>query len=80
MNKYLVITERGETGFGAYSPDLPGCIATGKTQDEVEARMMNAMQGHIEYLIEQGIPLTAPSTTAACMVALPSTLASNSGA
>ena len=48
MKKYLVIIEETATGFSAYSPDLPGCIATGATRDEVEREMQGAIQFHID--------------------------------
>lgn len=80
MNKYLIIIEHGESCFGAYSPDFPGCIATGKTQEEAEARMLNALQGHIQYLIESGQPVPVPTTTAAYMVALPIQASTHSAA
>jgi len=80
MEKYLIIIERGETGYGAYSPDFPGCIATGDTQEEAETRMLNAMQGHIEYLIEKGQPIPRPTTAAAYMIALPVSTRADSAA
>ncbi|MBI2267750.1 MAG: type II toxin-antitoxin system HicB family antitoxin [Armatimonadetes bacterium] len=71
MNKFLVIIERGETSYGAYSPDLPGCIAVGQTMEEVEARMLNAMHGHIAHYLEKGQEIPVPTTAAAFIVALP---------
>jgi predicted RNase H-like HicB family nuclease len=69
MDKYAVIIEKTEDGgFGAYSPDLPGCVATGKTMDEVEQRMLNAMQGHIEQFVLDGRPVPAPRRAVAYMV------------
>ncbi len=47
MNRYLVIIEDTQTGFSAYSPDLPGCVATGSTRNEVEREMREAMEFHI---------------------------------
>ena len=80
MHKYLVIIERGETSFGAYSPDLPGCIAVGETQEEAEARMLNAMQGYIEYLREKGMEVPVPTTAAAFMVPVPEVATAESAA
>lgn len=60
MKKYLVIVEETPTGFSAYSPDLPGCIATGATRDEVEKEMQSAIQFHIEGLREEGCPIPEP--------------------
>ena len=60
MKKYLVIVEETATGFSAYSPDLPGCIATGTTRDEVEKEMQAAIQFHIEGLREEGCSVPEP--------------------
>lgn len=46
--KYLVVVEKAKTGFSAYSPDLPGCIATGATRAEVERTMSEAMEFHLD--------------------------------
>lgn len=54
MNKYLVIVEETETGFSAYSPDLTGCVATGKTREDVEQTMQEAIQFHLDGLKEDG--------------------------
>ena len=50
MSRYLVIIEKTSTGFSAYSPDLPGCAATGRTRKEVEKEMQAAIEFHIEGL------------------------------
>jgi predicted RNase H-like HicB family nuclease len=64
--KYLVIIEPTVTGFSAYSPDLPGCVATGPTRDECEANMREAIDFHIYGLREEGedagVPLAEPAT------------------
>jgi predicted RNase H-like HicB family nuclease len=60
MKKYLVIIEETATGFSAYSPDLPGCIATGATREEVESEMQAAILFHIEGLREEGCPVPEP--------------------
>ena len=44
MNKYLIIIEKANRNFSAYSPDLPGCIATGKTRKELEKTITEAIQ------------------------------------
>jgi predicted RNase H-like HicB family nuclease len=55
MTGYLVIYETAEDGgWGAYSPDVPGCYATGKTQSEVEQLMREAIPIHIEAMREAG--------------------------
>ena len=61
--KYLIIIERTNTGFSAYSPDLPGCIATGDTRDEVEREMKSAIAFHLEGLRAEGMPIPQPSTS-----------------
>lgn len=50
MNKYLVIFEETSTGYSAYVPDLPGCIATGKTKEDTEKNIYDAIQFHLEGL------------------------------
>ena len=57
--KYLIIIERTDTGYSAYSPDLEGCIATGKTRGEVERSMGDAIQFHLEGLKEKGYSIPA---------------------
>ncbi len=54
MSRYLIIIEETSTGFSAYSPDLPGCIATGDTREEVEHEMRHAVEFHIDGLRRAG--------------------------
>ena len=63
--KYLVVIEPTGTGFSAYSPDLPGCVATGATEAEVEREMREAMEFHVEGLEVEGYPVPQPSTRSA---------------
>ena len=60
--KYLVIIEKSETGYGAYVPDLPGCIAAGETRDEVMALIPEAIEFHIEGLKQDGAPVPQPTS------------------
>lgn len=60
MNRYLIVIEETETGFSAYSPDLDGCIATGATRDEVEQKMKEAIQFHLDGLKEEHLPIPKP--------------------
>jgi predicted RNase H-like HicB family nuclease len=63
--RYLIVIEASETGFSAYSPDLPGCVAAGKTRQEVEGLMREAIEFHIEGLRDEGLnipPGTSYST------------------
>lgn len=64
MKRYLVVIEQANGNLSAYSPDLPGCVATGKTREEVEANMRAAIQMHIEGLREDGLPIPEPTTCA----------------
>ena len=63
--KYLVVIEPTDTGFSAYSPDLPGCVATGATEEEVQREMREAMTFHIEGLELEGYPIPQPSSWSA---------------
>jgi predicted RNase H-like HicB family nuclease len=70
MSRYLIIIEKTATGFSAYSPDLPGCVATGETRVEVESEMHDAIEFHIEGLRRAGEPVPEPQSAAAyCEVA-----------
>lgn len=62
MHRFLIIIEDAGTNFSAYSPDLPGCAATGATRVDAEANMYDAIQMHIEGLREDGLPI--PESTA----------------
>jgi predicted RNase H-like HicB family nuclease len=57
MHRFLIIIEDAGANFSAYSPDLPGCAATGKTRSDAEANMCEAIQMHIEGLREDGLPV-----------------------
>ncbi len=63
--KYLVVIEPTGTGFSAYSPDLPGCVSTGETRNDVEANMREAIEFHLDGLREEGEPIPPPTTAAA---------------
>lgn len=54
--KHMIVIEQDEGGFGAYVPDLPGCVAVGDTQDEVLALIQEAIGLHLEMLREDGLP------------------------
>ena len=70
MNRYLIIIEATATGYSAYSPDLPGCVATGRTRAEMEREMRDAIAFHIEGLRLSGQPVPAPHSQASyCEVA-----------
>jgi len=58
--RYTVIIEKGETSYGAYVPDLPGCIAAGETQEEVLHLIKEAIEFHLEDLRADGKALPVP--------------------
>ncbi|MGB5474706.1 MAG: type II toxin-antitoxin system HicB family antitoxin [Gammaproteobacteria bacterium] len=60
--KYMVVIENGESGYGAHVPDLPRCIAAAETREEVMELIKDAMEFHIEGLIEAGEPAPHPSS------------------
>jgi predicted RNase H-like HicB family nuclease len=57
MSRYLIVVEKAKTNFAAYLPDVPGCVATGKTRTEVLDRMRKAFAMHVAGLKEDGVPL-----------------------
>lgn len=59
--QYAMIIEKGERNYSAYFPDLPGCIATGATLDELKRRMQDALEMHIRGMREDGLPIPEPS-------------------
>ncbi|MBK5293621.1 MAG: type II toxin-antitoxin system HicB family antitoxin [Acidobacteriia bacterium] len=63
MKQYAVVIERGEKGgYGAYIPDLPGCVAVAKTEAEVRTLIREAMLLHLRSMREDGDPIPEPST------------------
>lgn len=61
--QYLVVVEEGSKSFGAYAPDLPGCIAVGESKNEVLTLIREAIEFHIEGLKETGQPIPQPSSS-----------------
>ena len=59
---YVVILERSENSYGAYVPDLPGCVAVGETQEEAMELIREAIEFHIEGLKQDGLPVPAPAS------------------
>jgi len=57
MRQYLVIIEKGESNLSAYSPDVLGCVATGKTVEETVQQMTQALYFHLEDIMKKGEPL-----------------------
>jgi predicted RNase H-like HicB family nuclease len=62
--RYAIVIEKTNTGFSAFVPDLPGCIATGKSREEIEAEMKAAIRFHIDGLKEDGLPIPQPTSIA----------------
>lgn len=60
--RYAIVIEKAGPNFSAYVPDLPGCIATGATVEEVEREIREAIEFHIEGLREDGTPVPPPSS------------------
>jgi predicted RNase H-like HicB family nuclease len=58
--EYVVIVEQGDTSFGAYVPDLPGCVAVGETRDEAVQLIREAIEMHLESLRENGEAIPSP--------------------
>jgi predicted RNase H-like HicB family nuclease len=61
--KYAVVIEKGESSYGAYVPDLPGCIASGETREEVLRLIHEAIEFHIQGLKEDGEIIPIPSSS-----------------
>jgi predicted RNase H-like HicB family nuclease len=61
--RYVVIVEQGESGFGAYVPDLPGCVAVGETREEALRLIGEAVELHLEGLRQEGLPIPKPSSS-----------------
>jgi predicted RNase H-like HicB family nuclease len=62
--RYAIVIERGETSYGAYVPDLPGCIAAAETREEVLKLIHEALEQHIQLLREEGLPVPEPRSAA----------------
>jgi predicted RNase H-like HicB family nuclease len=65
MKKFLIIVEETGTGYSAYSPDVPGCVSTGRTRQEVEQNMREAIAFHLEGLRLEGLPVPETHTYSA---------------
>ena len=65
MKKYLIVIEKSVSGFSAYSPDLPGCVSTGRSREEVEENMREAIAFHLDGLREEGQPVPEPQSYSA---------------
>ena len=68
MRRFLIVIERAQGNYSAYSPDLPGCVATGKTQKQTERNMYTAMQLHLRGLSEDKLPIPTSTSLAEYVV------------
>ena len=57
MHRFLIVVEKADGNFSAYSPDLPGCVATGRTRDKVSRNMYKAIEMHVRGLLEDNLPV-----------------------
>ncbi|MEK6286315.1 MAG: type II toxin-antitoxin system HicB family antitoxin [Acidobacteriota bacterium] len=60
--RYAIVIEKAENNYGAYVPDLPGCVATGKTIEATEREIREAIKFHLRGLREDGLPIPEPSS------------------
>ena len=64
MSRYLIVIEKANSNYSAYSPDLPGCIATGKTRADTLENMREAIEMHVHGLLEDKLPVPKPVASA----------------
>lgn len=57
MHRFLIVIEKTETNYSAYSPDLPGCVATGASREETERNMHEAIEMHVRGMIKDNLPV-----------------------
>ncbi len=67
MYKYLIVVEKADANYSAYSPDLPGCIATGDSREQVLQNMHEAIELHLEGLKQDRLPVPKPEAFAEYM-------------
>jgi predicted RNase H-like HicB family nuclease len=60
--RYAVVIEKAESNYSAYVPDLPGCVATGDTVEEIESEIREAIAFHLEGMREDGLPVPDPTS------------------
>jgi predicted RNase H-like HicB family nuclease len=64
MHRFLIVIEKAGKNYSAYSPDLPGCVATGATREAAEERMHEAIEIHVKGLLEDGLPIPKSEASA----------------
>jgi len=62
MKRYAIVVENAGSNLAAYVPDLPGCVATGESKEEVERLIREAIEVHLEGLAEDGLPIPEPTS------------------
>ena len=68
MRRFLIVIEKANGNYSGYSPDLPGCVATGTTVEQTEANMYEAIRLHLEGLREDGVTIPEPQAIAEYIV------------
>lgn len=68
MHKFLIVIEKAEGNYSAYSSDLPGCVATGATREEAERSMWEAVKMHVQGLVEDKLPIPSSEVTSEYVV------------
>ncbi len=71
MYRFLIVIEKANGNYSAYSPDLPGCVATGDSRDQVARNMHEAIEMHVRGLLQDNLPVPVPHSSAE-YVAVPS--------
>ena len=64
---YAIVIEKGANNYSAFVPDLPGCVATGGTLEEVRQAVREAIQFHLDGMKEDGLPIPEPTTVCDCV-------------
>lgn len=64
MYRFLIVIEKANGNYSAYCPDLPGCVATGKTREETERNMHEAVEMHVQGMLEDNLPIPDSVTVA----------------
>lgn len=61
--KFAIIIEKGDTNYGAYVPDIPGCIGLGDTPEAARQNLLEGLDGHLRLMAEDGDPMPSPDST-----------------
>lgn len=68
MHRFLIVIEKAGDNYSAYSPDLPGCVATGASREDTERNMYEAVRMHVEGLVEDNLPIPASESASEYVV------------